>query len=292
MMPPPIFSTPLGSLHRGDALEWLRTIPQGGARLVVADPPYNVGRASWDRLGTDDDYLEWTQRWVGMAHRALAPEGTLYLCGYPEPLARIAAIVGPIFSSYRWLVWFYRNKASFTDDWGRSHEAILHLRKAESMTFNTDAVRVPYNTHTVRYPEHPQAASSQYGGAARETRPGRPVWRPHPMGARPRDVMEIPTLCNGSAEKTLHPAQKPIELIRRLVLASSQPGDLVIDPFGGSGTTYAVCEETSRRWLGCERDASYCRLIADRLSHPDRYVARKASEPPHLRARRRERLRG
>lgn len=290
-MMPPFFRTTAGSLAKGDAIEWLGELPAGRARLVVADPPYNIGRAAWDRFATIEQYLDWSVRWVTQARRALAPDGTIYVCGYPEPLARIASVVSPMFHSSRWLVWYYRNKASMIDDWGRSHEAILHLRKDRNMTFHTDAVRVPYNSHTIRYPEHPQAVTSQFG-PARNAGAGRPAWRPNPGGARPRDVLEIPTLCNGNAERTGHPTQKPMELIRRLVLASSDQGDLVIDPFGGSGTTYAVCEETGRRWLGCERDEGYCRLIADRLSAPARFRAASASETPRDRARRRARLRG
>jgi site-specific DNA-methyltransferase (adenine-specific) len=159
------------------------------------------------------------------------------------------------------------------------------------MVFNTDAVRVPYNQHTVKYPQHPQAASSQYGGAGAAAR-ARPAWTPHPRGARPRDVIEVPTLCNGSAEKTPHPTQKPEELIRSLVLASSSKGDLVIDPFGGAGTTYAVCEQTGRRWLGCERERAYCDLIAARLGRPGKFRARRAGETSGHAARRRARLRG
>jgi len=200
--------------------------------------------------------------------------------------------VGPLFHSSRFLVWSYRNKASMVDDWGRSHEGLLHLRKGRRMVFNVDDVRVPYNRHTVRYPVHPQAVTSQYGGARREAAGGRTgVWRPHPRGARPRDVIEIPTLCNGSAEKTPHPTQKPLELFRRLVLASSRQGDLVIDPFGGSGTTYVVCEETARRWAGCERELAYCRLITRRLSEPARFAAHNDTETAAQRSRRRQRLR-
>ncbi|HEY3174332.1 MAG TPA: site-specific DNA-methyltransferase [Candidatus Polarisedimenticolia bacterium] len=289
-MAAPFLKTTRGALHRADALEWLGSLGAGTSRLVIADPPYNIGKADWDRFATWDGYLDWTRRWVSEARRVLADDGTLYICGYPEPLALIAAAVGASFSSLRWLVWFYRNKANLGDDWGRSHEAILHLRKGRAMVFNTDDVRVPYNQHTVKYPEHPQAPSSQYGrgSAAR----ARPVWVPHPRGARPRDVIEVPTLCNGSAEKTCHPTQKPEELIRRLVLASSNEGDLVIDPFGGSGTTYAICEQTGRRWLGCERDESYCRLIRTRLVRPERFRARQAGETPGHRARRRATLRG
>jgi site-specific DNA-methyltransferase (adenine-specific) len=126
---------------------------------------------------------------------------------------------------------------------------------------NVDAARVPYNTHTLRYPAHPQAESSRYGKQGY-------LWRPHPLGAKPRDVIEVPTLANGMREKTSHPTQKPLELVRRLVAAATAPGDLVIDPFGGSGTTYVACELTERRWIGCELEPGYQALIQARLAAP------------------------
>ncbi len=285
-----VITTPLGRLDRAEALEWMAARPAGCARLIVADPPYNLGKAHWDSLGSLAAYRAWSRRWITRARRLLTPDGTLYVCGYPEALACVAADVAPLFASFRMLVWYYRNKASTARDWGRAHEGVLHLRAGRSMVFNTDAVRLPYNRHTMKYPERPQAATSQFERGRRNVT-DRADWTPHPLGARPRDVLEIPTLCNGSAEKTEHPTQKPEELIRSLVLASSNPGDLVIDPFGGSGTTYLVCERSGRRWLGCEREAAYCRLAARRLSEPSRFAAGTASETPAGRARRRAALR-
>ena len=288
MTPSPWLRTRLGALYKSDAVEWLASLPEGSTRLIVADPPYDIGKASWDSFDSRSSYLDWTEVWIGHAHRVLASDGTLYVCGFPEPLTEITARVSKRFHSHRSLVWFYRNKANMGNDWGRSHEGLVHLRKGPSMVFNIDEVRIPYNRHTLRYPERSQATSSQYGG---ET--GTSIrWRPNPKGARPKDVLEIPTLCNGSPEKTPHPTQKPEELIRRLVLASSNPGDLVIDPFGGSGTTYAVCEQIGRRWLGCERDAEYCRMISGRLKNPNRHRAWQAGETAEQRARRRGKLRG
>jgi site-specific DNA-methyltransferase (adenine-specific) len=121
-------------------------------------------------------------------------------------------------------------------------------------------VRVPYNDHTRRYPERVQAVSSQYGGGERRDR-----WSPHPLGAKPRDVLDIPTLCNGMGEKTDHPTQKPEELVRRWVLASSRPDELVVDPFCGSGTTLAVAQRAGRRWLGGDADPTYVGVARARL---------------------------
>jgi site-specific DNA-methyltransferase (adenine-specific) len=105
-----------------------------------------------------------------------------------------------------------------------------------------------------------QAVSSQYGGGVRRDR-----WTPHPLGAKPRDVLEIPTICNGMAEKTDHPTQKPLELLRRLVAASSEPGELVVDPFAGSGTTLVAAAALGRRWEGADADPRYVALARARL---------------------------
>jgi site-specific DNA-methyltransferase (adenine-specific) len=253
-------ATALGRLHGGDALEWLATLPAASVDLVFADPPYNLGREYWDDLGSVDDYIAWSRRWIAEVARVLRPTGSLYVCGFSELLADVKVVAAPHFAGCRWLVWHYRNKANLGSDWGRSHESVLHLRQRD-FVLDVDAARVPYNAHTLRYPAHPQAESSRYGRK-------KYVWRPNPLGAKPRDVIEIPTLTNGMREKTVHPTQKPLELVRRLVAAASKPGDLVVDPFGGSGTTFVACEALGRRWLGCEIDPRFQRLIAERLVQP------------------------
>jgi site-specific DNA-methyltransferase (adenine-specific) len=253
-----VLETPLGRLDRADAVAWLGSLEAGSVDLVFADPPYGVGKAAWDVFPSPEAYLAWSERWIEAAARALRPTGSLYVCGFSEVLADLKPLVARRFPSLRWLVWYYRNKANLGRDWGRSHESVLHGR-GPGFRLDVDAARVPYNAHTVRYPEHPQAETSQYGGR-------RHVWRPHPGGAKPRDVLEIPTLCNGMREKTAHPTQKPLELVRRLVLAATRPGEVVVDPFGGAGTTYVVCEREGRRWLGCEIDPDYCALAAARLA--------------------------
>jgi site-specific DNA-methyltransferase (adenine-specific) len=255
---PTIASTSLGTLFAGDALVWLTSLPEASVDLVFADPPYNLGRERWDTIGSASDYVDWSRSWITQAARILRPTGSLFICGFSELLADVKVVATPLFESCRWLVWYYRNKANLGRDWGRSHESILHLRGSR-FVLDVDAARIPYNSHTVRYPAHPQAKSSRYGRKQY-------VWRPNPLGAKPRDVIEIPTLTNGMREKTLHPTQKPLELVRRLVAAASRPGDLVVDPFGGSGTTFVACEALGRRWFGCEIDPRFQAVIVERLS--------------------------
>lgn len=255
------FATDSGQLYVGDSLQWLHTLEEGSVDLVFTDPPYNIGKADWDVFEHHDQYLDWCYEWIEQCARVLKPNGTLYVCGFSEFLADVKARCRHLFEGCRWLVWHYRNKANLRDDWGRSHESIVHFRKSSHFTFNTDAVRVPYGAHTLKYPVHPQAETSQYGNGKKRQE----HWQPHPQGAKPKDVIEIPTLCNGMDEKTPHPTQKPEELIRKFILASSNANDLVCDPFSGSGTTLVVAQQLGRRWIGCDRNEEYNQWCISRL---------------------------
>ena len=252
--------TDVGELWRADVLELLGQLPDGGAALIVTDPPYAIAKEDWDEFASLAVYVDWCDRWLAEVRRVLAPGGSAYVCGFSEILAEVKVRSAPRFAECRWLVWAYRNKANLGNDWGRSHESILHLRATRGTRIDVDAVRIPYNAHTTRYPERVQAVSSQYGGASRGER-----WQPNPLGAKPRDVLDIPVLCNGMAEKTAHATQKPEALIERLILASSRPGDLVVDPFVGSGTTAVVAARLGRRFLCGDADGRYVGLTRARL---------------------------
>ena len=255
------FATELGTLWCADAMDLLRTIDDASVDLVVADPPYAIAKESWDDFESIDAYVDWCDQWLAEVARVLAPTGSAYVCGFSEILADVKARSARRFAGgCRWLVWYYRNKANLGNDWGRSHESIIHLRKQRRVRLDVDQVRVPYNDHTKRYPERVQAVSSQYGRGHRRDR-----WTPHPLGAKPRDVIEIPVLCNGMPEKTAHSTQKPEELIRRLIAGTTRAGALVVDPFVGSGTTAVMAERLGRRWIAGDADARYVGLARRRL---------------------------
>ena len=251
-----------GCLYAGDSLIWLKTLPENSVDLVFADPPYNLNKAEWDNFESQEVYIQWSLIWIEQAARVLKSNGSLYICGFSEILADLKHPTSKFFKSCRWLVWHYKNKANLGSDWGRSHESILHFRKSKKAQLNIDSIRIPYGTHTLKYPSHPQAETSQYGnGKSRDN------WFPNPLGAKPKDVFDIPTTCNGMEEKTKHPTQKPEELLRKLVMASSQTDDLVIDPFSGSGTTLVVAEQLGRKWLGCDLSCEYNEMASGRIKN-------------------------
>ncbi|MEQ8469936.1 MAG: DNA methyltransferase [Marinoscillum sp.] len=286
----PLFQTSVGKLFQGDSIELLKTLEPGSIDLIFADPPYNIKKAEWDSFSSQKEYVDWSMEWITEASRVLKSSGSLYICGFSEILADIKWSSTRLFKGCKWLVWFYRNKANLGNDWGRSHESILHFRKSKEFKFYPDEVRIPYNEHTLKYPTRPQADSSQYAKGRKQKKEY--IWEPNPLGAKPKDVFEIPTISNGAWEKYAHETQKPVELLRRIILSSSDIGDVVLDPFGGSGTTFAVAEAYARNWIGIEKEEKYCNIIVDRLSDQF-HLSRIASEKDSIEAqRRRKKLRG
>lgn len=284
----PFFETSYGKLYQIDAIKFLKTLESESVDLIFADPPYNIKKAEWDTFSSQKEYVEWSMEWIKEAHRVLKKTGSLYVCGFSEILADLKWSASSLFQGCKWLVWFYRNKGNLGNDWGRSHESILHLRKSKEFIFNIDEIRIPYNEHTLKYPERSQAETSQFSNGKKSTY----EWMPNPLGAKPKDVLEIPTISNGSWEKTNHLTQKPVELLRRIILSSSNQDSLILDPFGGSGTTYAVAEAYKRRWIGTELEDEYCSIIKNRLSdktHIQRILTCKDEEDSQ---KRRSKLRG
>lgn len=257
------FENSNGKLYLGDSILWLRSLPSSSVDLIFADPPYNISKADWDTFESQEAYIEWSLQWIIEASRVLKNTGSMYICGFSEILSDLKHPTSKYFHSCKWLIWHYKNKANLGKDWGRSHESIIHFRKSKDFCLRTDNVRIPYGNHTLKYPSHPQAVTSNFG---KGTAP-KDNWTPNPLGAKPKDVIEIPTTCNGMGEKTPHPTQKPEELIRRLVLGASCEGDIVLDPFSGSGTTATVSEQLSRRWLACDSNLEYNQWAIERIEN-------------------------
>ncbi|ARE60861.1 DNA-methyltransferase [Turicimonas muris] len=255
----PIFEFENGKIFQEDCLDFLKSIPSGTADTVFADPPYNIKKAKWDYFSSDDFYIEWSVKWISECARILKASGTLYVCGFSEILADLKRPSMQYFKRCRWLVWYYDNKANLGKDWGRSHESVLCLRKSNDFIFNIDPIRIPYNSHTLKYPSRPLSGkTSQFSGKNEN-------WIPNPLGAKPKDVITIPTTCNGMGEKTRHPTQKPEALIRKLLLASTNENDLVVDPFSGSGTTAVVATQLRRKFLVNDNHADYNDMAINRL---------------------------
>ena len=265
----PYFETEFGKLYHTEAEDLINYVKNEDieANLVFADPPYNIDKAEWDSFESQDQYLDWISSWVSEAGKLLTEDGSMFIMGFSEILAHIKCrLVNECewFDSMRWLVWHYRNKPQMSDSgFARSHESILWLRKSENYKFRMDRVRIPYNDHTRDYPVRDQGQTSLFGSEDGYT------WDPNVEGAKPRDVFDVPTVNNASKERTNHPTQKPEELLRKFVWSMTDKEDFVFDPFGGSGTTYAVSEHLGRNWIGGEADEKYCSIIQKRLKEAE-----------------------
>lgn len=284
----PYFESTYGKLYNQDAITYMQSLKSGSVDLIFADPPYNIKKAEWDSFASQKEYVDWSMSWIKEAHRILSDQGALYICGFSEILADLKWAASSLFRGCKWLIWFYRNKGNLGNDWGRSHESILHFRKSEKFIFNIDEVRIAYNEHTLKYPKRTQAETSQFSNG----KTGEYIWEPNPLGAKPKDVLEIPTISNGSWEKTIHTTQKPIELLRKIILSSSNADSIIFDPFGGSGTTFAVAESYQRKWLGTELDLQYCEVIKDRINDKEHIQRILKAKDEKESVKRRSKLRG
>ena len=264
----PFYEESNGELFLGDCIQNIKKIKDNTIDLIFADPPYSIKKAKWDTFKSREEYIKWSIKWIKEAHRILKDTGSLYICGFSEILADLHFPAMKYFKNSRWLIWYYKNKANLGKDWGRSHESIMCLRKSNNYTINIENIRIPYNAHTLKYPERSQATSSQYGNGKKYD-----GWSPNPAGAKPKDVIEIPTTCNGMGEKTPHPTQKPEELLRKVILASSNENDIILDPFSGSGTTAVCAKQLKRRWIGIEQCPEYLEWSIARLKKvPDKNI--------------------
>lgn len=252
-----------GVIYNLDCIYFLKSIKDNTIDTVFADPPYNIKKTSWDNIGTIDEYVNWSLQWIKEAARILKDNGTLYICGFTEILADLKRPALDYFYKCKWLIWYYDNKANLSNDWGRSHESILCLRKSKDFTFNIDSIRIPYNKHTMKYPDRKQnGKTSHFGGKINDK-----IWIPNPNGAKPKDVINLPTTCNGMQEKTSHPTQKPEALLRKLLLAATNENEVIVDPFSGSGTTAIVAAELNRKFLVNDNCSEYNAMADYRLQN-------------------------
>ncbi len=242
----------------GDCVAGLKGFPPAWADLIVADPPYNLtrqyGQGQFSRRSAPD-YRAWTEEWVAAAVRALAPTGSIYVCINWESSGLIQEVLGRHLQIKNRLTWKREKGRGAAANWKNNMEDIWFAVAGDGYTFNLEAVKV-------RKP-----IIAPYRDAA-----GRPKdWIEQPDGqhyrmTHPSNIWTDLTVPFWSMpENTPHPTQKPEKLIERLIVASSRPGDMVFDPFMGSGTTAAVAHRLGRRWLGFEQDEWYCKLALKRL---------------------------
>ncbi len=263
-LPEKIISIGRGEILCCDVLDGLRSQPDHHAQLIIADPPYFqvLLEQEWDtRWDTREAYLQWTLEWAGECRRVLREDGLLYIFGQlgkrEHVWLHVCSLLAGEMAFHDMIIWdravgYNERSDSFTPQ----YEMILALRQTAEATpyFNKDAVRLPYDEATIQTYLRDKRYKDK---AARETHLRK--------GKYATNILRVPSLKGISEEKVGHPSQKPITLINHLVESGSRPGDLVIDPFLGSGTTAESCERLGRRWLGIESHPAYAAMAEKRL---------------------------
>jgi site-specific DNA-methyltransferase (adenine-specific) len=277
LVPPPSLET--GKIHQGDCIELMQQIEAGTIDLAFADPPFNIGYdydEYHDRQDADE-YVAWSRAWIAEVHRVLKPNGTFWLAIGDEFAAelKVAAQHQVGFATRSWVVWYYTFGVNCTKKFSRSHVHLFHFVKdADNFTFNSDdpQVRVP----SARALVYADKRANPAGRLPDDTWIVRPaandnwVLRPQdlPEGFQSTDDTWYYARVAGTFKERqgFHGCQMPEQLLGRIIRASSNPGDVVLDPFAGSGTTLAVAKKLARRWIGCELSEEYVRAATERLN--------------------------
>jgi site-specific DNA-methyltransferase (adenine-specific) len=268
-------------LHQGDCLRLLPRVPDGAIDLAFADPPFNIGYdydVYDDRRGSDQ-YLKWCREWGAQIVRVLKATGTFWLAIGDEYAAELKLIFQNELglTCRNWVIWYYTFGVHCTKKFSRSHAHLFYFVKdADRFTFNADAIRVP----SARQLVYADARADARGRVPDDTWILRPQDLAGGFGAL-EDTWYVPRVCGTFKERAgWHGCQMPEQLLGRIIRACSQPGEVVLDPFGGSGTTLAVAKKLHRQWLGFELSPEYAQQIEARLAAAAAGQALDGAEEP------------
>lgn len=246
---------PDNRIIEGDCIEGMRQLPSECAQLIVADPPYNLDKdfGKWKESEQRGRWLPFCKEWLSECKRILAPGGNIFVYGIHHHMCWIQCYLYELGLSYRrQIIWFYENGfAGYTRNLAAHYEPLLWFSKGEGYTYHP--IREPYKS--IERLKH------------KITKNGK-EWTPHPEGRLAGDVWRFPTLAGRRFrdEKVDHPTQKPLSISLRIVEHFSNPGDLVVMPFAGSGTECLAAVMSGRHYLGFELNSAYIFIAEKRIS--------------------------
>lgn len=253
-------------LYQEDCVAGLARLEPASIDLAFADPPFNIGY-DYDVYHDRQDaerYIDWTRQWGEAVRRVLKPTGTFWLAIGDDFAAELKLVFQKElgFTCRSWVVWYYTFGVNCTQKFSRSHTHLFHfVRDAKQFTFNADAVRVP----SARQLVYADARADARGRLPDDTWILRPQDLPDGFRAD-ENTWYFSRVCGTFKERTgWHGCQMPEQLLGRIVRACSNLGDVVLDPFAGSGTTLVVARKLGRRWVGFEISENYCVRIRARL---------------------------
>ena len=236
--------------------------------LVFADPPFNIGYEYdiYDDQQSSKDYLTFCEDWIRGVHRALKPNGTFWLAIGDEYAAELKVLSQQVgFHPRSWVIWYYTFGVNCAKGFSRSHTHLFHfVKNRDDFTFNGEnpAVRVA----SARQLVYADSRANSKGRLPDNTWILRPQDAPPPSFSNSHDTWFFSRVAGTFKEREgFHGCQMPEQLLGRIIRVSSDPGDLVVDPFGGSGTTLTVAKKLGRRFMGIELSKEYVTHISKRL---------------------------
>lgn len=254
---------------QGDAIDVLdRVVEDGSVKLIFADPPYNIGKIFGefrDKWPTDRDYADWCYEWLEVCLRKLSDDGSLYVMTSTQAMPYLDLWLRDRCSVLSRIVWHYDSSGVQAKRFfGSMYEPIIFcVKNPNRYTFNAEAIAVEART-----------------GAKRKLIDYRkPEPAPYNSSKVPGNVWYFPRVRYRMNEYENHPTQKPEALLDRVIRASSNPGDLILDPFAGTFTTGAVAMRLGRRFIGIEREREYIKIGVRRLNLRDELDGEQLAPP-------------
>lgn len=238
-------------------MQVLSLLPRASIDLLIADPPYNLSKiynGSTFSKQSQSEYEIWTNAWVELVVPLLKPTASVYVCSEWRSSGVIQRVLERHFIIKNRITWEREKGRGATRNWKNNSEDIWFCVVSENYYFDVEAVKqkrrvvAPYRDGNGQ----PKDWTEEPDGAFRVTHPSN-LWT------------DITVPFWSMPENTDHPTQKPEKLIAKLILASSRPGDVVLDPFLGSGTTSVVAKKLGRHYIGIEKEETYCLLAEKRL---------------------------
>jgi site-specific DNA-methyltransferase (adenine-specific) len=244
-----------------DCLDFLNKIDDGFIDLAVLDPPYNMKKADWDTFASEKEFFDWTFSWIDALLPKLKDTGSLYIFNTPYNCAFILQYLVSKGMKYRnWITWDKRDGlGSSRRKYSNGQETILFFTKSNKYTFNYDDIRVPYESE-----ERIQAAKKT--GILKNGK----RWYPNPNGRFCGEVWHFASKrhklkVNGKVQKLEHVTPKPLDLIERIVKASSNEKDVVLDCFVGSGATAIIAKKFSRRFICADSNTNFVETAKEEI---------------------------
>ena len=237
----------LNRVYNSDCIKIMSKFPSESIDLIIADPPYNVGKDygnSSDKQ-TNEEYKKFTDLWMEESYRILKKGGTIYTFGGKQNISYMFEKLKSLNMNYiSWIVWHYTQGQGRTKGFSSRHDDILMFSKGGNYKFNLDNIRIPQKYFRTRN---------------------------NMKGANPGDVWKLSHIHYCEHGRTNHPTQKPHALYERMILASSDEGDVILDPFAGSGSSLVVAKKTNRKYIGIEIEEKYCSMIEEELNKEYKY---------------------